>query len=340
LGSKPRSETIKVPTLFDAAKKKGMTTAAFIWPQTRADASVDFNILSPLPGEEPNPAMVQLREAGVPIHLYFDWAKDTHLRNARDIVLAQAAAHIIREHKPNFIAFHILATDGLQHAHGPDHYQAKTALTTADHCVGLLREAVKEAGIADRTTFIIAADHGFHSVHHQVNIYPVIKESGLEDRINFHGSGWTTFVELTPKFNAQRDGPALEKFFDNLMRVDGVHRIIRPEQFHSLGWPRYEEDPHVRGQYMIISDIDTHLVRQPDYPSTQRRPRPTPSHGHGYLPYHPRMYPMLILSGHRIKQGVTLGHVHNLDVAPTIAHILGLEMPKMEGRVLKEALRD
>jgi hypothetical protein len=49
------------------------------------------------------------------------------------------------------------------------------------------------------------------------------------------------------------------------------------------------------------------------------------------------MYPALIFSGAGIARG-PIGHVRNVDVAPTIAALLGLELPTATGRVLKEAL--
>jgi hypothetical protein len=52
------------------------------------------------------------------------------------------------------------------------------------------------------------------------------------------------------------------------------------------------------------------------------------------------MYPALILSGHRIRQNVRIGPVRNHDVAPTIAELLGLRMPDVEGKVLREVLAD
>ena len=64
-----------------------------------------------------------------------------------------------------------------------------------------------------------------------------------------------------------------------------------------------------------------------------------PYHGHGYLPDHPDMYPALVLSGSGIARGARLGHVRNVDVAPTIAALLGVELRGVEGRVLREALR-
>ena len=47
---------------------------------------------------------------------------------------------------------------------------------------------------------------------------------------------------------------------------------------------------------------------------------------------------IFIAQGNRIKPGISLPRVANLDVAPTIAEILGLQIPNPEGRVLTEIL--
>ena len=130
----------------------------------------------------------------------------------------------------------------------------------------------------------------------------------------------------------------LERTFANLLEHENIVRIIRPEDFHALGQPRYEEDPHALGRYLIIPDIDTHLVANDSSSSMDRRPKAAPSHGHGYLPQHPRMYPSLVLSGHGVKTGVTLPKARNLDIAPTIATLLGLELANTEGSPLRKAL--
>jgi hypothetical protein len=52
------------------------------------------------------------------------------------------------------------------------------------------------------------------------------------------------------------------------------------------------------------------------------------------------MYPSLVLSGAGIKQNVTLPHAKNVDIAPTIAHLLGLKMNAVSGAVLRDALID
>src|SRR5690606_38762498 len=112
---------------------------------------------------------------------------------------------------------------------------------------------------------------------------------------------------------------------------------IGNESFNNMGYPHYEESPYVLGQYIIIPDIDNYLVVDQESKEKQRQKK-SPSHSHGYLPDHPRMYPALLLSGNGIRKGQRIGLVRNHDVAPTIAQILGLTMEDMEGRVLTEAL--
>ena len=89
------------------------------------------------------------------------------------------------------------------------------------------------------------------------------------------------------------------------------------------------------GQFLIVPEIDTYVVVDERSISSERRQR-KPSHTHGYMPDHPRMYPALVLSGYGIRKGERIGSVRNHDVAPTIARLLGIQMPGVEGRVLNE----
>ncbi len=341
--NKPRREVVKVPTLFDAAKAKGLGTAAFFWPETRDDPAIDFNIAEVFtPKRKADIAAIdpgvleELRRNDVPIDLYFRWY-DTDRMMAADRVLAEAAAYALESRKPGLLAIHFLVTDEVQHAHGPHHCLSQTALTHTDAAVGLLMETVERLGLSDSTTFIVSADHGFHSVYHKMNVRPAFARAGVADKVELGGYGWTLSVRKKPEFEDARDLPKLEKAFAELSAHPHIARIARPEDMHALGLPRFEESNYVRGHYMVIPDIDTFLAAE-DHDSMERVKLEKPSHGHGYLPSHPRMYPSLVLSGAGIKRGETIGHVHNLDIAPTVARLLGLEMPPMSGRVLEEAL--
>jgi hypothetical protein len=48
----------------------------------------------------------------------------------------------------------------------------------------------------------------------------------------------------------------------------------------------------------------------------------------------------MIWSGSDIARGIRPGMVYNIDVAPTIARLLGLELPDAEGRVLLELIQN
>jgi predicted AlkP superfamily pyrophosphatase or phosphodiesterase len=59
---------------------------------------------------------------------------------------------------------------------------------------------------------------------------------------------------------------------------------------------------------------------------------------HGYPSSDPELDGICIFSGNQIRRGVVLPRISNLDVAPTLARILGLQFPETEGRVLEEFL--
>lgn len=343
--NKSRTDIVRVPTLFDAARKNGLATASFFWPETKDDPSIDFNVPEVFTADSkgditavPKAVLDELRAAGVPIDDYFRYYGDSFLMGTSDAVLAAAAAHAMKARKPALLAIHFLFTDEVQHELGPEHYRAKAALTAADHALGLLVDAVRKAGLADETTFVVTADHGFATIDKQVNLAPIFAAPDLSAAVTLHPQGWTTFVERTPAFDPARHQAALDRAYAQAAALPGVARVVRSEEFHALGIPTYDESPYIRGQDMIVGAVDTFLVADGKNPSTARVPLTPPRHEHGYLPSHPKMFTSLVLSGRGVKTGGTIGHVRSLDVAPTIARLLGIEMSGVEGRVLTEAL--
>ena len=341
-----RTASVKAPTIFDAARRAGLSTAAFFWPETRNDPSIDFNVPEVFTPESrgditavPAAVLAELRNAGVPIDDYFRYYGDSFLMGTSDAVLAQAAAHAIRTRKPSLLAIHLLLTDEVQHELGPAHYRAHAALSAADHAVGTLVDAVKAAGIADSTTFIVTADHGFATIDKKVNLAPIFADLVKAGAVRLHPQAWSLFVERTQVFDASNHGPALEAAYTKALAVAGVTRLVRSSEFHALGIPTFDESPFIAGQDFLIGEVDTWLVADASDSSTTRVPLVPPRHEHGYLPSHPKMFTSLVLSGRGVRKGASIGHVRSLDVAPTIARLLGIELPDVEGRVLTEALQ-
>jgi len=59
---------------------------------------------------------------------------------------------------------------------------------------------------------------------------------------------------------------------------------------------------------------------------------------HGYLASNPKMNATFVASGRGLKRGLKIGLVDNIDVAPTIAHLLGQPLPGAEGKVISQIL--
>ena len=345
--NKPRSETVKVLTLFDAAKSKGYRTASFFWPASREDPAVDHNIPFVLTGDlradinASDPAFLEeLRENEVFIDFFFSWYSDLPLQVTSDRILTRAAVHVIEKYKPQLLAIRLPAMDRYQHEYGPDHYLAKAAFTAADYNVGLIRRATERAGIANETTFVIVSDHGFHTIEHSVNVHPLFEQAGLLEEVNLHPYYLSVVVELTEQFDAQKHQKSLDRVFEKALALEGISRVVRPYEFAELGLPSYDEDPHVLGHYIFLGDSDTRVVIDEASESTRRTVLSVPIHAHDYIPDDDHIDPLFLIAGNGIRSGVRLGRVHNLDVAPTIAYLLDLQMSNLSGKILSEALID
>ena len=228
-----------------------------------------------------------------------------------------------------------MVADKAQHEVGPNHYLAHAALSTADYCVGILRKAVDEAGLAQQVTFVIAADHGFVTVRDEVNLAPVVEDAELKSVMTWRADGWYVWGERRPGFDPARHGPGARARLEAGGGTPGGRRVVRPGEFHALGYPEYDENPYVPGHVLIAGRVDTHLVLNAADGDTSRRPKARPYHGHGYLPDDRSMDAVLVFSGAGIAPGTpALGRVRNTDVAPTIAALLGIELPGATGSVL------
>jgi predicted AlkP superfamily pyrophosphatase or phosphodiesterase len=60
---------------------------------------------------------------------------------------------------------------------------------------------------------------------------------------------------------------------------------------------------------------------------------------HGYPATDPELGALFIASGAGIRPGVRIGPIANVDVAPTMAELLGLTLGNVDGKVLREILR-
>jgi predicted AlkP superfamily pyrophosphatase or phosphodiesterase len=255
---------------------------------------------------------------------------------AADQAWCAAALHLLRTRPPNFLLLHLLATDSIQHRYGPNSPAAYTALALADAQVALVLRALEDAGIRERTTLFVVSDHGFARPSKLINPNVVLRKAGLmrpgpRRRAQSVSEGGTAFVYLTEPASVKEDRA---KVIALLRGVEGVEEIIEPSEYKALHLPDPARNPQM-GDLLLVAKAG-YAFSDEFIEDEVATPLPLSLGSHGYLSSNSQMNGVFVAWGRRIKPGTRLGVVDNIDVAPTMAAMLGENLPGADGRVLRE----
>jgi predicted AlkP superfamily pyrophosphatase or phosphodiesterase len=320
-----KEQMVKVPTIYDAAHKAGLTTAQVDWVAIEKAPTITwaFREWAGLDG----PLEQEMVAKGALTNE--DLASFSRANIVfRDQIWTRAGAYLIRNHQPDLLLFHLLTGDSEQHAYGPDTLAAKTAMAFLDSCVEKLVAAVQEAGLTDRTTFLIVSDHGFKAYTKQIKPNVALKAAGLDKQVYVLPEGGTAFVYMEPAADAEKLVPLVRTALEGL---EGIDRIAGVKDYASLGLPRPDKDPQF-GHLLLAAKDGYSFSGATGGPVTAEVPQQGGSHG--YLASESDMNPIFIASGYGVKPGAPLGTVLNIDIAPTIAKLLGLSLPTAKGKAL------
>jgi predicted AlkP superfamily pyrophosphatase or phosphodiesterase len=336
-----KEEMVHAPTLYDIAHQRGLTTAQVDWVAIWNAPAVTWEFR-----ERPDPQGLVAREmieAGLVSQAALD---DFAGKNIvfKDHVWTHAAAHIIREHRPNVMMFHLLTLDSIQHRHGPGTLAATAAMAHLDSQVATIVEAVDQAGLSTRTTFVIVSDHGFKPVRRQVMPNAAFLNAGLLQASDgtvtsasayLMSEGGTAFVYLTVP---DPDAQLLGRVKAVLTGLEGIESIIEPADYPSYGLPAPAESDQVGA--LLLTAKDGYAFSAAVGPLVVADAVEGSLGAHGYVSADPELQALFIASGRGIKTGVTLESMNTIDLAPTISRLLGIELKDVQGRVLSEILTD
>ena len=336
-----KADLVRVPTIYDVAHKAGLTTAQVDWVAVLNSGTINWEMLEiPKPGGLIEREMV---DAGlITAQEIATFSKGKNIA-WRDMMWTRAAAHIIKTKKPNLLLFHTLTTDSLNHANGPGSQASFAAYALADRQIGDLLDALKEAGLKDKATLVIGTDHGFKKVAKIVYPNVVLRKAGMiqvdKELVSacdayVMSQGGMAFVYVTDLARRETLLPQLRELFTG---TEGVERVMDGTDGPTMGMPLPSENTGM-GDLVLFAkagyafqgkfDGEEPIVVSTNYLGT-----------HGYPSTDPQLDGTFIASGYGIKSGVIVPRVANLDIAPTIAELLGVKLPDTDGRVLKEILK-
>jgi predicted AlkP superfamily pyrophosphatase or phosphodiesterase len=323
----PKIDKVKMvhsPTIYDAAFQAGLTTAQVDWVAINNAPTITwpFNEWATAEGAVERE---MIRKGLVSVEDMTNFDKTNIL--FRDEIWTKAAAHIIREHKPNLMLYHLLSLDSVQHQYGPKTLAGTTAIAFLDSCVEKIVEAVRDAGMTARTTFIVVSDHGFKAYTKQVRPAVGFEAAGIAGSAYVLPEGGTAFVYLDKAKAAE----TLPKVLAAATSMEGIDQVITPEGFAALGLPLPSADPQMF-DVLLTAKTGYSFSGATGGPVTAAVPQTSGSHG--YLASDPDMDAIFIASGWGVKAGTKLDRIANIDVAPTLARFLGVSLPTANGKAV------
>jgi len=341
-----KDEAIHVPTLYDAAHDAGLSTASVIWPCSNGAKTLDWIIPDSnkprLHARYTTPSFADdLAAAGIDISRLGEWGWKKELSTQRDTVYTQVALHLLREHQVNLILLHLVTPDGVEHLYGPNTPPAYEAVAESDRHIGEIWDALQQPPFAGQSTLVVVSDHGFAPYQKIIQPNAMLRQLGLieldaEDRVTRRDAwcvaqGGSAFLYV---LDDDRRAEILEQLVESFEEMKQFVEVLRPDRFTELGTALPEGNPEAPD--LILTTVPGFAFKNELDGATIIDAGGTKgTHGHDPRPDY--MHATFVAAGAGIQSGVELGLINVVDVAPTIAHLLKLEMDT-DGRVLQEAL--
>jgi len=288
---------------------------------------------------EAEPLWIAAERQGVRAAVYF-WVgseSDWHGRAATDRIrpfdasvgeaakVDQILAWIDRpaDSRPGLIMSWWHGCDGVGHERGPNVPEIAAQLLAQDHELARLFAGLDARGAWTHTTVIVVSDHGMSEITGVIDPRAVLQGAGIRARVEYSGGEGQVYLRDL----AQRDSALAA-----LAKIQGLEAFDNerlPERFRS-DYPGRSGDltllaspPHVLGTASLWQRAA----------GVWSRLRGKTSGAHGFDPALPDMGAIFYALGRGVPRGVELREVRAIDVAPTIAALLGIAPPEQsEGR--------
>jgi predicted AlkP superfamily pyrophosphatase or phosphodiesterase len=332
---------IQVGTLWDTVHKAGGKVASISWPVSVGTPFIDYNIPEYWRTFQPEDLdlVIALSTNGLVDELSrttgIDEQKLIGEDTENDTARAAFAAALITLKRPRFMTLHLVALDHNQHKFGPGTLQAHATLEAIDGMVGDLLTAARKA--EPDLVIAIVSDHGFAPVAHDVNLMPAFVDAGLvtldpetKKPIAWEAEPWPAGGSAAVVLARPGDAALkarVKALLDKLAAdpANGIAQVIDAPAIAAAGGGK-------RPSFWVDLDIG--------YETGSRMTGPlvvTPGANkgtHGYFPTHPEMRATFMIEGPGLVKHGALGEIDMRDIAPTVAAVLGVELPQATGKPL------
>ncbi len=335
------AEDIKVRTLWDAARAKGLTTGNVHWPVSVGAKSITWNLpqiwRTGHPDDEKliralaTPGLLAPMEAKLGVY-----ARGIDEDIEGDETRGRFAVELLTTKRPDFTTVYLTAYDHYQHGFGPGAPEAHAVIERIDAVVGRLLTAARTA--RPDMTIAIVSDHGFDATTTEANLYRPFIDAGLI-RLGTDGkiatwlavpwnSGGSVAVVLARPDDVELRAK-VRLLLDKLRREpDGfIASVIESDAIVAAGG-------NPQAQFYV--DLKPGFLAGGFDGAAAGVTRPAKYRGmHGYFPASLAMRSTFLISGPGITAGLDLGEIDMRSIAPTLAKVLNVALDGAERPALR-----
>ncbi len=336
----------RVKTLWEAAKECGYWSASAAFP-TSVGAKGDF--IAPefwWDGSELDSRFIDAvaKPQGMILEMEKEigtYAGGLDLSDGGDAQRGKAAMWILKnklaplvKEKPFFMSAYFASFDESAHQNGVYSKEAGESLKKIDHMLGELIEEAERITDGDLVVCVVS-DHGSLDNTHNISPNVLLKKAGLIEtdergkvtswKAFSQRAGGTAEIRLADpqdKAAAEALGAVMEQLKQD--PDSGILEILNGEEARARGG--FPEAAYVlvsKKGYELRDDVDGEYCRT----------RLTQKAQHGYSEKFPEMRASFMITGKGIGKG-NVENAHLIDVAPTLAAVMGAELPDAQGRNL------
>jgi len=336
------AEDIRVPTIWDVAREAGRTTASVQWPAT-VGAKITWDIPELWRAGDDNdlkliravstPGLLEEAEKEIGA---FRGGIDSAVE--ADEVRAKYAEWILEKKRPGLLLLHLLALDHLEHETGLYSAEDLGALERLDAAIGKLR-ATAERVFGGRVIFAVVSDHGFVNVEKQVNFGPAFVQAGLitldakEEVTDWKAFPWVTGGSAAIVLKDPEDERVAAQVRGLLAKLagdrasgpsNGIDRVLEADDLHARGgYPTASFFVGLKPGFKTGTSLTGTMVQ------TVKK-----GGAHGALNDLPELRSSFFVVGPAVAAGKDLGVIDMRSIAPTLAGLVGLQMPTADGKNL------
>jgi predicted AlkP superfamily pyrophosphatase or phosphodiesterase len=332
------TEDIRVPTLWDAAAKAGRVTASIQWPVT-VGAHITWNIPEYWRANTEDDAKL-LQAVSTPGLLAEARSEIGGYRGGTDTSVegdenrGRYAQWMLEKKHPGLLMLHLIALDHIEHETAPFSPEAIAVLESLDAVIGKVRESAER--LAPSRAFVaVVSDHGFAKTDAQLNLLPAFRDAKLftvDDKgkiADWKAMPWVTGGSAAIVLKDPADAGVLAQVRELLAKLasdpaNGIDRVLDTDELHKRGgYPSASFFVSLKPGWRTGYSLEGPLLS-----------KTKPGGTHGELPDLPDLRAAFFLVGPGVPAGRSLGVIDMRDVAPTLAHEVGLSLPSADGKNL------